>query len=426
MPTILPYGAWPSPITARADHRHAGGPGQPLARRGDGLLDREPAARGRPGDADCAAARRRARGADAGTVQPAHPRARVWRPAVHRARRRWSSASSSRTSGSIASRPERAPVPLTPESGGKLRYADLVLDLPRRRVLAVREDHRGDGEPVNTLVAVPLDGRPARGRGAGRGPRLLRLPAAQPGRQPARLAELGPSGHALGSAPRSGSPSSTRPGRPGEPVADRDRAPEESLVQPEWSPDGQLHVMSDRSDFWSLYRVDGRGLGAGGAARGRARRARSGSSGARWYDFLDEDTVLAIATRARPLAAGRHRSGDRRRRRRSTCRSSSMPGVSCAEGRAVVQALPDDGPAVIALLDATAWHRRSPRPARSIFDPALIARAEHVDLPEQRRPPGLRALLSADQSGLRGARRASCRRWSCAAMAAPPAAPRRP
>ena len=31
------------------------------------------------------------------------------------------------------------PVPLTPESGGALRYADLVLDLARGRVLAVRE-----------------------------------------------------------------------------------------------------------------------------------------------------------------------------------------------------------------------------------------------------------------------------------------------
>ena len=41
--------------------------------------------------------------------------------------------------------PGAAPVPLTPESGGALRYADLVLDLPRQRLLAVREDHAGRG-----------------------------------------------------------------------------------------------------------------------------------------------------------------------------------------------------------------------------------------------------------------------------------------
>ncbi|KNX39006.1 S9 family peptidase [Luteipulveratus halotolerans] len=48
---------------------------------------------------------------------------------------------------------------ITPYVGGPLlRYAALHLDLPRRRVLAVREDHRDDGEPRNEIVAVPLTG----------------------------------------------------------------------------------------------------------------------------------------------------------------------------------------------------------------------------------------------------------------------------
>jgi dipeptidyl aminopeptidase/acylaminoacyl peptidase len=45
--------------------------------------------------------------------------------------------------------------PLTPE--GPWRYADLTFDRTRHRILAVREDHSGEGESVNTLVAVPLD-----------------------------------------------------------------------------------------------------------------------------------------------------------------------------------------------------------------------------------------------------------------------------
>ncbi|MBK5223241.1 MAG: S9 family peptidase [Acidimicrobiia bacterium] len=36
--------------------------------------------------------------------------------------------------------------------------------------------------------------------------------------------------------------------------------PDEALVQPEWSADGQLHVVSDRTDWWNLYRVDGPNL----------------------------------------------------------------------------------------------------------------------------------------------------------------------
>ncbi len=31
--------------------------------------------------------------------------------------------------------------------------------------------------------------------------------------------------------------------------------PDESLFQPEWSPDGQLYVMSDRTGWWNLYRI---------------------------------------------------------------------------------------------------------------------------------------------------------------------------
>ena len=57
--------------------------------------------------------------------------------------------------------------------------------------------------------------------------------------------------------------------------------PDESIFQPEWSPDGVLHFVSDRSGWWNLYRQrDGDG-------RSRSRRwrpssaCRSGSSACR-------------------------------------------------------------------------------------------------------------------------------------------------
>ena len=152
--------------------------------------------------------------------------------------------------------PGGSPLPLTPESGGALRYADLVLDLPRGRVLAVREDHRGDGEPVNTLVAVPLDGRRrTRARCWPQGHDFFAYPRLSPDGHAAGLAELGPSRHAVGQQPALARRARRRRAPAG---ADRDRAgAEESLVQPEWSPAGELHVVSDRSDFWSLYRVAG-------------------------------------------------------------------------------------------------------------------------------------------------------------------------
>lgn len=51
-----------------------------------------------------------------------------------------------------------APRAITPESDGRLRYADLRLDLVRRQLFCVREDHRGEGEAVSTIVRLDLDG----------------------------------------------------------------------------------------------------------------------------------------------------------------------------------------------------------------------------------------------------------------------------
>src|SRR5215471_6900471 len=52
------------------------------------------------------------------------------------------------------------PEPLTPEPPSPerhWRYSDGVLDQRRRRWIGVREDHSGEGEPVNTIVAIDFD-----------------------------------------------------------------------------------------------------------------------------------------------------------------------------------------------------------------------------------------------------------------------------
>ena len=147
---------------------------------------------------------------------------------------------------------EAAPEPITPE--GAWRYADLVIDRARRRLVCVREDHTVAGhEPVNALVAVPLDG--------------------------SRAPEVLVSGRDFYSSPRL-SPDGARvawlewshPNMPWDGcelwVADVESlarrecvagGAEESIFQPEWSPDGVLHFVSDRTGWWNLYRWrDGR------------------------------------------------------------------------------------------------------------------------------------------------------------------------
>jgi dipeptidyl aminopeptidase/acylaminoacyl peptidase len=145
---------------------------------------------------------------------------------------------------------ERAPEAITVDGGR--RYADIVLDLTRNRLICVREDHSMTGrEPVNSLVAVPLDGQGAEydlvsgndfyssPRVSPNGSYLAWLTWNHPN-MPWDGTELW-----LGEVRRDGS------------LGKREKiagGPEDSILQPEWSPDGVLHFVSDRTGWWNLYR----------------------------------------------------------------------------------------------------------------------------------------------------------------------------
>jgi dipeptidyl aminopeptidase/acylaminoacyl peptidase len=159
--------------------------------------------------------------------------------------------------------PGAAPVAITPDPSRPrgLRYADGVMDAARERMIWVREDHTTAApEPVNTLVEIPLD--PTRPQ------RVL-----QSGRDFYAAQRLSPDGHRLawlewnhpnmpwigcelwvGEVATDGSVGRKRL------VAGGD---DESLFQPEWSPDGTLYFVSDRTQpslggrWWNLFRVRG-------------------------------------------------------------------------------------------------------------------------------------------------------------------------
>lgn len=150
-----------------------------------------------------------------------------------------------------------APVPLTPPvTGSQLRFADGLLDVDRHAWIGVREDHRpAETQATNTLVTLSLNAQ-SDGTVLAQGQDFYASPRLSPdGTQLAWLSWNHPAmpwmstqlwvahfdGRAL-SAPVC--------------VAG---GPEESVFQPEWSPDGLLHFVSDRSGWWNLYRRDADG-----------------------------------------------------------------------------------------------------------------------------------------------------------------------
>ncbi len=148
------------------------------------------------------------------------------------------------------------PTPITPAAA--VRYADSIVDRAGQRLICVREDHTVQGrEAVNTLVSLNLRENHDSGQVLVSGNDFYSTPRLSP--DSSRLAwitwnhpnmpwdgselwtaEIGDDG-LLGQAERIAGG-----------VA-------ESIFQPEWSPDGVLYFVSDRTGWWNLYRVGDKG-----------------------------------------------------------------------------------------------------------------------------------------------------------------------
>jgi dipeptidyl aminopeptidase/acylaminoacyl peptidase len=141
------------------------------------------------------------------------------------------------------------PVPLTPE--GKYFYADYALDPRRSRLICVREDYSGGGEAVNTLVSIPLSGG-STGDVIATGHDFYSTPRfSLDGSQLSWLAWRHPNmpwdGTELWLADVAGGGALSNARR----FAGGD---DESIYQPGWGPDGRLYFVSDREGWWRPYR----------------------------------------------------------------------------------------------------------------------------------------------------------------------------
>jgi dipeptidyl aminopeptidase/acylaminoacyl peptidase len=151
------------------------------------------------------------------------------------------------------------PAPLTPGGAG-FRFADMVLSPDRSEIWCVREAHSDDGGITRAIVAVPLDGSAAADTGKIRvlvtGADFFAFPTPSPdGTKLAWINWDHPRMPWDGTELRVGPASGTT-------VADSTLlmgGPAESVLAPAWRDNAELYAVSDRSDWWNLYRVPAAG-----------------------------------------------------------------------------------------------------------------------------------------------------------------------
>ena len=146
-----------------------------------------------------------------------------------------------------------APARITNEvDSDRLRYADAVVDAARNRLVAVREDHRQENhEAQNAIVAISMASGSETVLVSGND--FYSSPRVSPdGSRLAWLTWNHPNmpwdGCELWTGDISGDGSIANQ----KVIAGGLR---ESIFQPEWSPDGILYFVSDRSGWWNIYRA---------------------------------------------------------------------------------------------------------------------------------------------------------------------------
>jgi len=251
-PTVAPYGSWKSPITSDLIVSATVGLGQIALDRGDTYwVELRPSEGGR----NCVVARAPGRQTIDVTPPGFNARTRVHEYGGGDFVVSDGVVTFSNFADQCVYRQTvlTSPEPLT--FSEKLRYSDFVMDERLMRIIAVREDHSAEGrEAVNAIVSLSLIMGENRESLLVSGSDFYSSPRLSPdGTRLTWLAWNHPNmpwdGCELwvGELGDDGALARSRRVAGGE---------EESIFQPGWSPSGVLYFVSDRSNWWNLYRLN--------------------------------------------------------------------------------------------------------------------------------------------------------------------------
>ncbi|MFK8186296.1 MAG: prolyl oligopeptidase family serine peptidase [Phormidesmis sp.] len=270
------------------------------------------------------------------------------------------------------------PVALTPEvePAAGLRYADMVVDVQRDRLICVVEDHRQGGEALNAIATVPLSGGSPKilvsGNDFYSSPRL-----SPDGTQLAWITWNHPQmpwdGTELWLANVSNDGSLSR-------IRKLVGNVKESVCQPKWSPAGTLYFISDATGWWNLYRWEGE--------RGEPLYPIEGEfAGPQWnfgqssYGFEDNMTILCTFKYEGTVRLGRFDTLARSMDEIQTpyCGIGSL---QVGGGFAVFGAASTTKPGAIVRLNLTTLEMVELRQSSSVtIDPGYLSEPEVISFP---------------------------------------------
>jgi len=274
-----------------------------------------------------------------------------------------------------AHRSGQAPVALTPAG---YRYADYELTRSGERLLCVREDHTGSGEPRNAIVTLDT-------RSGGPGTVLfdksdfVAYPRVSPdGRRIAWIAwnhpDLPWDATTLYVANLEGTRLSG--------VTAVTSGVRESVLEPCWDADGSLYFLSDRSNWWNLYRLKDSHIGTVFAIEAEI--------GSPLWTLGQSSYALTGDGRAvvRYTVSARDKLGivDLKGSGKLTPLDLPFVGLSniqvISPGKAVAVAASAKAEAALAAIDLGSGGYRILRAPGSVkLDPALISVAEPIEFP---------------------------------------------
>ena len=261
-----------------------------------------------------------------------------------------------------------------PPSPRSWRYADQVCSPDEQWIVAVRERHEGD--VVNDVVAVPATGGEPVVLAAGHdfygaprlspdGGQLAWISWDQPDMSwdatELWVADVSPAMQ-VGAARKVA-------GGPGE-----------SVIRPRWSPDGQLHYISDRTGWWNLYADDG-GTGRALAPMDAEFAGPEWVFGGSSYAFLDDGRLVCAWS-----AGGRSRLGiiDGGALREVDQPSTTLSSVETDGGVAVLIGGSGTEPPAVVRIDIATGSRETLKRSREVnFDPAFVSVARPIEFPTE-------------------------------------------